>query len=591
MNPQQMAAMQAMQGGKQQVYVLNRGQKSDEGKQAQLGNISAGTAVADIIRTTLGPRSMLKMIIDMMGQIHLTSDGNAILREINVNHPAAKNLIDLSRTQDDQCGDGTTSVIILAGEMLQVAEPFVHKNIHPTTVVKGYVRALQDAIQILDKELAIKVDLKDYDQIKKIVTATVGTKFTSRFDDLMCKLSIQAVERVKVEINGKYEIDTKRYAKIEKIPGGSANDCCVLDGVMFEKDVLHAKMRRRIVNPRILLLDCPLEYKKGESMTNTNLVSEDDFEELLRLEEEYIKKCCDEIIKFKPDVVITEKGLSDLAQAYLVRAGISAIRRLRKTDNNRIARACGATVVHRTSEIREKDIGTQSGLFEVRKIGDHYFTFIEQCRDPKACTIILRGGSKDVLNEIERNLHDAIAVVRNLYLDSRIVVGGGATEMALSKRLMDRSKSIVGLEKLPYQAVALALEIIPKTLADNCGAKTIRVITNLRAKHAESGNETFGINGMTGEVTDMTTLNIYETYGVKEAVLQTAIECAASLLRIDRVVTGIDQNVGAAPNAPSTGATPFGHRPKCWSCSKCTFNWSNTIWSSSKMLELLQMHL
>mmetsp|Transcript_3609 Transcript_3609/g.13790 ORF Transcript_3609/g.13790 Transcript_3609/m.13790 type:complete len:571 (-) Transcript_3609:102-1814(-) len=553
MNP---AMMGGGQGGPRQVYVLNRGTKRESGRKAQLSNIKAGTVVSDIIRTTLGPRSMLKMILDMMGQIQLTSDGNAILREIDVSHPAARSMIDLARTQDEEVGDGTTSVIIMAGEMLAVAEPYVQRNLHPTHIVKGYFTALDDAVQIIDQELAFPIDLKDEEAVKTIVNSCIGTKFTHRYADLMCRLAVDAVQTVKSEQqNGKLDIDVKRYAKIEKIPGGSFSDCKVLDGVMMNKDILHPKMRRRIENPRILLLDCPVEYKKGESMTNTTLSGEEDFEQLLKLEEDWIKSVCDDIIKFKPDLVVTEKGLSDLAQYYLVSNGISALRRIRKTDNNRIARATGATIVHRTSEIQEKDIGT-CGLFEVRKIGDEYFSFIEQCKDPKACSIVLRGGSKDILNEIERNLHDAMAVVKNLFIDPRYICGGGATEMALSQRLMEKSKSLEGLEKLPYQAVAAALEIIPKTLADNCGARTIRVITELRAKHAGGENKSWGVNGMTGELSDMRDLKIFEPCSVKSQTIKTAIESACMLLRIDDIVSGISKK-----RDTKKGSTPFSGRP------------------------------
>lgn len=552
MNPAMMGGGQ----GPRQVYVLNRGTQRESGRKAQLSNIKAGTVVSDVIRTTLGPRSMLKMILDMMGQIQLTSDGNAILREIDVSHPAARAMIDLARTQDEEVGDGTTSVIIMAGEMLAVAEPYVQRNLHPTHIVKGYFTALDDALSIINNELTLPINIENLDEVKMIVNSCVGTKFTHRHADMMCNLAISAVRSVMTTTpTGKLEIDVKRFAKIEKIPGGSFNDCKVLDGVVMNKDILHPKMRRRIENPRILLLDCPLEYKKGESMTNTALSGEEDFEELLRLEDEWIKQTCDDIIKFKPDLVITEKGLSDLAQYYLVKNGISALRRIRKTDNNRVARATGATIVHRPSEIKESDIGT-CGLFEVRKIGDEYFSFIEQCKDPKACSILLRGGSKDVLNEIERNLHDALAVVRNIFLEPSYICGGGATEMALSQRLMEKSKSIEGLEKLPYQAVAAALEIIPKTLADNCGARTIRVITELRAKHAGGANKTWGINGMTGELADMTELKIFEPASVKTQTIKTAIESACMLLRIDDIVSGITKK-----RDTKSGSTPFGQRP------------------------------
>merc|ERR1719221_2177516 len=281
-----------------------------------------------------------------------------------------------------------------------------------------------------------------------------------------------------------------------------------------------------IENPRILLLDCNLEYKKGESQTNMEIMKEEDFSKALEAEETYIKKICDEIAAHKPDLIITEKGVSDLAQHFFNKAGITAIRRLRKSDNLRVARACGATIVNRTDEITEDDIGKDCGLFEIRKMGDEYFTFIEQCKDPKACTILLRGASKDILNEVERNLQDALNVARNLYQEPALVPGGGATEMEVAHLLTQKAKTLKGVIQWPYKAVASGLEVIPRTLAQNCGANTIRTLTALRAKHAneEEKNVNWGINGESGELADMSALGIWEPLSVKLQVYKTAIE-------------------------------------------------------------------
>lgn len=309
---------------------------------------------------------------------------------------------------------------------------------------------------------------------------------------------------------------------------------------MFNKDVTHARMRRRIERPRVLLLDCPLEYKKGESGTNVEITKEEDWNTLLRLEEEYIENMCAQIVAVRPDIVVTEKGVSDLAQHYLMKANITAFRRLRKTDNNRIARATGATIVSRTDEIQDSDVGTGCGLFEVRKMGDEYFAFLEECDDPKACTILLRGGSKDVLNEIERNLQDAMQVIRNVVLDPRLLPGGGATEMAIAHSLMQSALLSEGIQQWPVQAVARAMEVIPRTLAQNCGANVVRVLTELRAKHA-SGKEasTFGVDGTTGLLANMEDTGIWEPYSVKIQTIKTAVEAAAMVLRIDDIVSGI----------------------------------------------------
>merc|ERR1719151_169136 len=492
---------------------------------------------------------MLKMLMDPMGGIVMTNDGNAILREITVQHPAAKTMIEIARTQDEEVGDGTTSVIVLAAEMLGVSQQFLEDKMHPTVIISAYRQALEDAVAILGDEVGVPVNMDDEAQLIKVVQSCIGTKFISRWADLAVKIAIDAVKKVTVvqeDGSGAKEIDTKRYAKVEKIPGGTIEESRVLDGVMFNKDVTHPKMRRRIENPRVLLLDCNLEYKKGESQTNIEMLQEEDFAKILEQEEAYIKKICDDIIAHKPDLVITEKGVSDLAQHFFVKAGITAVRRLRKSDNLRVARACGATIVNRTEEIADADIGTGAGLFEVRKIGDEYFTFIEECKDPKACTILLRGASKDILNEVERNLQDAIHVARNIFLNPKLVPGGGAVEMEVSHLLTEKSKNLKGVVQWPYRALASALEIIPRTLAQNCGANTIRVLTALRAKHADGDKSSWGINGLTGKLEDMKELGIFEPLAVKLQTYKTAVETAILLLRIDDIVSGSKKKEAAA---------------------------------------------
>lgn len=470
-----------------------------------------------------------------MGGIVMTNDGNAILREITVQHPAAKSMIEIARTQDEEVGDGTTSVIVLAGEMLAVAEPFLHQQIHPTVIIRSFREALEDIVELLETKLSVPLDPNDKTRLHEVIKSCVGTKFIGRWSDMAVKIALDAVQTVAFTENGRTEVDIKRYAKVEKIPGGNIEESCVLSGVMINKDVTHPKMRREIRNPRIVLLDCNLEYKKGESQTNVEIIGEQDFTRMLQLEEEHVAQMCADIIAVKPDLVFTEKGVSDLAQHYLMKAGITAIRRLRKSDNLRVARACGATIVNRTEELCEKDVGTGCGLFEVKKMGDEYFTFVTECKDPKACTILLRGASKDILAETERNLQDALHVARNLVLEPRLVPGGGAIEMALSHALTRKQPQ--------YRAVAQALEIIPRTLAQNCGANTIRTLTALRAKHAavgagDGGVCTWGIDGETGQLVDMNERGIWEPLAVKLQVYKTAVETTILLLRIDDIISG-----------------------------------------------------
>jgi len=303
-------------------------------------------------------------------------------------------------------------------------------------------------------------------------------------------------------------------------------------------------------------LDCPLEYKKGESQTTFEIQKDADFEDLLKQEEEQVTQMCLDILKVKPDLVITEKGFSDLAQHIFVKHGVTGLRRLKKTDNNRIARATGATIVNRTDEIKESDVGTGAGLFEIRKIGDEYFSYITDCKDPKACTIVLRGASKDILNEIDRNLQDALSVMRNIILDPRLVTAGGAVEMALSTYLTEKSKTIQGIQQWPYQAVASAFEVIPKTLAQNCGANVVKTITELRAKHAADPKKmsTFGIDGNTGQITDMKAAGVWEPLVVKLQTIKTAIETACLILRVDDVVSGMKKKDRGQGGASGPGA-------------------------------------
>lgn len=495
---------------------------------------------------------MLKMLMDPMGGIVMTNDGNAILREITVQHPAAKHMIEIARTQDEEVGDGTSSVVILAGEMLAVAEQFLQHKMHPVVIIQAYRQALEDAINVLEDQLSVPVDIDCEEKMVDVIKSCIGTKFLGQYADLACSIALRAVRTVTTEQEGRKEIDVKKWARIEKVPGGTIEQCQVLSGIMVNKDVTHQKMKRRLENPRIILLDCPLEYKKGESQTDVELSAETDFTKMLEIEEEHVKSLCADLIALRPDVVITEKGVSDLAQHYLVKAGITCLRRVKKTDNNRLARACGATIVNRTEELKEEDVGTGAGLFEVKKIGDEYFTFITECKDPKACTILLRGPSKDILNEVERNLHDALGVARNIVIEPKLVLGGGAVEMALSQVLQEKSKSVSGVKQWPYSALAQALEVIPRTLAQNCGANIIRLLTNLRAKHA-NGETFWGVDGESGELTDMRTIKIWEPLSVKLQVYKTAVETTVLLLRIDDIVSGCKKNkedAGGAPNVP-----------------------------------------
>ena len=419
-------------------------------------------------------------------------------------------------------------------------------------IIQAFKKALSDALAIVE-EISIPVDTSSDKAMISLIESSIGTKTISRYSELMCSLALTAVRTVSQDqsftsnaphTNGAksgptpppklVEVDIKRYARTEKIPGGEIEDSRVLDGVMLNKDITHASMRRRIDNPRIVLLDCTLEYKKGESQTNIEITDEESWNKILQIEEEQVKKMCDSILAVKPDLVITEKGVSDLAQHYLQKANVTALRRVKKSDNNRVARATGATIVNRVDDLVESDVGTGCGLFEIEKIGDEYFTFLTKCKNPKACTILLRGPSKDIINEIERNLQDAMSVAKNVIFHPRLSPGGGATEMAVSVRLAQKSKSVEGVMQWPYRAVAEAMEVIPRTLIQNAGASPIRILTQLRAKQAE-GKSTFGVDGDTGAVVDMKEYGVWEPQAVKTQSIKTAVESACLLLRVDDI--------------------------------------------------------
>ena len=423
-------------------------------------------------------------------------------------------------------------------------------------IVNAYFKALEEIVKITN-ELGVPINLEDNADLTKIVKSTIGTKFASQWGDLIVDLAVKAVRTVwRKDDQGNVEIDIKRYAKVEKIPGGVLEDCTVLDGVMYNKDVTHPNMRRYIENPRVCLLDCPLEYKKGESMTNMEFTKEDDFKKALAMEETEVLRMCEHILRVKPDIVITEKGVSDIAQHFLLKTGnISCIRRVRKTDNNRIARVTGATIVNRPEELQEADIGKECGKFEVRKVGDDYFSFMTECKDPSACSIVLRGASKDVLNEIERNLHDAMGVARNVMQNPKLVPGGGALEMELACRLNERALAVEGIHQWPYKALASALEVIPRTLAQNCGGDVVRMLTELRAKHSVAGEGLYmGIDGNVAKICNMEEKNIWDPVAVKLQSYKTAVESACMLLRIDDIVSGIqkeNRNAGGRKAADS----------------------------------------
>eukprot|EP00375_Theileria_parva_P001053 XP_763724.1 T-complex protein 1 subunit gamma [Theileria parva strain Muguga] len=533
--------------------------KKESDRKAQLATIQASKALSDIVRTTLGPRSMLKMLLDPMGGIVITNDGNSILREIDVNNPGAKSLIELSRSLDEEVGDGTTSCVILCGELLSNCASLIKKEIHPTEIIQGLMEALDDALKALDN-ISIPVNINDHNKLLQIIQSSLSTKFSNRWGDLISKLALDSIFKLHKSthnrtngtnctngLNGVSDglpdavkpLDIKRLIKVEKIIGGYIEDSKVLDGVVVNKDVVHANMSRRIENPRILILDCTLEYKKGESQTMVDIYDESVWNKLLLQEETEIKQMCQYIINSNCNLVVTEKGVSDLAQHYLVKAGISCLRRVRKSDTNRISKACGATIVNRPEEITESDIGHRCKLFHVDKIGDEYYSFFDLCTDPKACSILLRGSSKDVLNEIERNLYDALSICRNIIYNCKLLPGGGATEVYISNFLNQQISRKVGLRRLSYECASKAFQVIPKTLAQNCGVNPstalragnscLKLMSDLLLMHG-NGEVHMGINGETGQIINVVNHNLYDIFLVKSQIYKSSFESVSHCL-------------------------------------------------------------
>nr|UXY87075.1 T-complex protein gamma SU [Cryptomonas sp.] len=498
-------------------------------------NITGAKAVADIIRTTLGPRAMLKMIIDNQGGIIVTNDGYCVLREIETFHPAARSLIELSRMQDNEIGDGTTTVVLLSAELLKTAEILLKKNFHPNQIIGGYYQALNDSIFFLEKILSVDLKKDNFEDMLKIILTSICTKFVGHYSKLICEIAFKAI----CKINLKFEtLQTKDFIKVEKITGGLIEDSKILSGILIAKDVSHPKMRRFILNPKILLLDCTIDFKKGESKTSFEITDEYKWQNTLKVEENYTIYLCNIIKKFCPDVVVTEKNLSDLALHYLFKSNITVIRRVRKSDNNRLAKATGSVIVSNIEDLEASDIGI-AGCFAVKKIGEEYYTFITGCKNT-SCTIVLFGSSKDILDEIERNLYDAIGIAKSIIYKPRISPGGGATEFAISNYLREKSELIRNDSYFIYNSIAAALEIIPKILIENCGVSILNKISKLKDIHSKNG-KFYGIEGKYGKICDMRKIGILEPTFMKSQIIKTAIENATMILRVDKVIYGLAQ--------------------------------------------------
>lgn len=496
-------------------------------------NINIAKAFSSIIQTTLGPRSMLKMIIDSHGNIVVTSDGNWILREIETNHPVGKSLVELSKTQDQEVGDGTTTIVILACEFLKVVEILLSKKYHPLQIVGSFFQIIKDAIMFLEKKLAINLNKNDFLEFKKTITSSISTKLVGRFSRIICEISLKTLDI----LNSMGSTDLKKFVKLEKICGGSIKESKVLNGIMINKDVSHPKMKRSFKNASIILLDCQIGFQKMESQTLLDVKKGKNWENIIKTEENYIIFICNILKSFNPDVIITEKGVSDLALHYLYKKGITVIQRVKKSDNYRISKITGGTIVSSVRELEVADLGF-AGCFSVKKICDEFYTFITNCKNVLSCTILLFGPSRDVLDEIERNLQDALEVTKNLFKNPRILPGGGASELAIQNFLLKKAESLKNNNFYIYKSVAVGFEIIPKILIENCGIPSIQALDRLKFFH--SNNESFfGIDGKNGNIIDMRKIGIFEVFSVKIQVIKAALENSSMLLRIDKCIKGM----------------------------------------------------
>ncbi|MEM2896404.1 MAG: thermosome subunit beta [Candidatus Bathyarchaeia archaeon] len=514
------------------VLILKEGTTRAKGKEAQHANIMAAKVIAEAVKTSLGPKGMDKMLVESFGDITITNDGATILKEMDVQHPAAKMLVEVAKTMDNEVGDGTTSAVVLAGELLRKAEGLIEKDIHPTIVVDGYKGASEKALEFLS-EIASKCSPSDRSVLKKIAMTSMGSKAVAEYRDYLAELAVEAVLRVSEKLDGAYRADLDDI-KLEKKAGESITDTKLIQGIALDKEVVHASMPKRIEDARIALLNCAIEIEKTEFDAKINIERPDQLKAFMDEESRMIEEMIDRIVKARANFVVTQKGIDDLAQFLLAKKGIMAVRRAREKDLEKLAKATGGRMVTDLKDLSEKDLG-YAKLVEERKLGEDKWTFIEGCKDPKAVTILIRGGSEKVVEEAERSLHDALCVVKDVVQDARIVSGGGAVEAEIALRLRRWAESLSGKEQLAALAYAEALETIPTTLAENAGLDPIDMIVELRARH-EKGEISAGIDVFRGKVESMDKLDVLEPYAVKDQTINSATEAAMMILRIDDVI-------------------------------------------------------
>ena len=531
------------------VLILKEGSSRSRGREAQHTNIMAAKIVAESVKSSLGPKGMDKMLVDSFGDVTITSDGRTILDEMDIQHPAAKMMVEVAKTQDNEAGDGTTTAVIISGELLSKAEELIEKNVHPTIIIDGYKKAAEKALEVLEK-IAIHTEQNTEEYLKKVAMTSMASKLVAEHKEYLADLAVKAVLAVAEKEGEKYKVDVDDV-KVEKKPGESVRDTKLIHGIVLDKEVVHSGMPKRVEKAKIALLDCSLEIEKTEFDAKINIESPEQMEAFLKQEESMLKEMVDKLAAIGANVVLCQKGIDDMAQHFLARKGIMAVRRIKKSDMEKLAKATGGRVVTNLDAITPADLG-YAEVVEERKIGDDKMTFVEGCKHPKAVTILIRGGSERIVDEAERSLHDALCVVRDVVEEPKILAGGGAPELEVSRMLKKYAETLPGREQLAVKSFAEALEAVPTTLTENAGLDPIDILSELRARH-EKGETWAGIEVHDGKVQDMLKAGVFEPLAVKKQILKSATEAASMILKIDDVIAAGKMK---APPTPPGGQPP-----------------------------------
>ena len=536
--------MQATSKGTMPVVLLKEGGSETKGRDAQKNNIAAAKIIAEIVHTSLGPRGMDKMLVDSLGDVTITNDGATILKEIDVQHPAAKMLVEISKTTDNEVGDGTTSAVILAGALLENAESLLDQDVHPTIIVDGYRKAAKKAKQFL-QDIAETVTANDKTILNKIAKTSMQTKLVRKDSDQLADIVVKAVLEVAEKEGDKYTVDIDDI-KVEKKAGGSIKDSVIIQGIVLDKEIVHGGMPRKISDAKIALINKALEISKTETDAKINISNPQQLKSFLDEENRMLKNMVDKVIGSGANVVLCQKGIDDMAQHYLAKAGIIAVRRIKESDLTKLAKATGARIVNNLDDIFEKDLGNAQ-LVEERKIEEDKWVFIEGCKHPKSVTLLLRGGSQRVVDEVERSVHDSLMVVKDVIEKPEIVAGGGAPETYAATKIRSWAKSLEGREQLAAEKFADSLESIPLTLSENAGMDPIDTLTVLHSRQMK-GEKWTGIDVMKGKIGNMKSSDIIEPLAVKLQIVSAAAEAACMILRIDDVIA-TQKSAGPPPGA------------------------------------------